>query len=146
MGRFVLAVLATWRVTHLLAHEDGPAGLIVRLRVRLGRSFAGQLMDCFYCLSIWIAVPAALFVSRKPVEWLMSWLALSGGVCLLERMVKDPVVIQPIAQPAEEEIDNVLRTEALGVPEQSGAEGGVGSPAGRDAECSAARFDRRALS
>jgi Protein of unknown function (DUF1360) len=88
MGRFVLAVLATWRVTHLLAHEDGPADLIVRLRARLGRSFAGQLMDCFYCLSIWIAVPAALFVSLKPVEWLMSWLAVSGGACLLERMVK----------------------------------------------------------
>ena len=53
--RFVLAVLATWRVTHLLANEDGPADLIVRLRSRLGDSLAGQMMDCFNCLSLWIA-------------------------------------------------------------------------------------------
>jgi hypothetical protein len=32
MLKFVLAVLATWRVTHLLASEDGPADIIVRYR------------------------------------------------------------------------------------------------------------------
>ena len=31
-ARLVLAVLATWRLTHLLAREDGPADLLVRLR------------------------------------------------------------------------------------------------------------------
>ena len=36
--RFVLAVLATWRVTHLLASEDGPGDLIVRFRRLLGRA------------------------------------------------------------------------------------------------------------
>ena len=35
-ARLVLAVLATWRLTHLLAREDGPADLVVRLRARLG--------------------------------------------------------------------------------------------------------------
>lgn len=128
MTRFVLAVLATWRVTHLLAYEDGPADLIVRFRARLGRSIAGQLMDCFFCLSIWIAVPTALFVSLKPAEWLMSWLAVSGGACLLQEMIKDPVVIQPIAQEAEEEINNVLRAETLGTAERSDAEDGVDRP------------------
>ena len=41
MLSFVLAVLATWRVTHLLAHEDGPADLIFRFRRLLGQSLAG---------------------------------------------------------------------------------------------------------
>ena len=91
---FVLAVLATWRVTHLLANEDGPADLIFRFRALLGQGLVGRLMDCFNCLSLWIAVPAALFVSRRPVEWLFTWLALSGGVCLLERTVKEPAAIQ----------------------------------------------------
>ena len=40
---FVLAVLATWRVTHLLASEDGPADLIVRFRARLAQISAGKL-------------------------------------------------------------------------------------------------------
>jgi Protein of unknown function (DUF1360) len=117
--RFVLAVLATWRVTHLLANEDGPADLIFRFRRLLGRSLAGSLMDCFNCLSLWIAAPAALFVTRRPVEWLFSWLALSGAACLLERLGQEPVVIQPLPQPAEGDIDNVLRPETHGVAQQS---------------------------
>jgi len=30
--RFGVAALATWRVTHLLAREDGPAAAIARVR------------------------------------------------------------------------------------------------------------------
>lgn len=90
MLKLILAVLATWRVTHLLANEDGPADLIVKFRALLGDSLAGKLMDCFYCLSLWIAAPAALYVTHRPLEWLMTWLALSGGACLLERATKEP--------------------------------------------------------
>src|SRR5579863_3947726 len=97
----VLAVLATWRVTHLLASADGPADIIVRFRSLLGRSIFGQLMDCFNCLSLWIAAPAALFVTRKPLDWLMTWLAVSGAACLLDRLVKDQVAISMTTQPTE---------------------------------------------
>ena len=117
--RFVLAVLATWRVTHLLASEDGPADLIVRFRARLGHELAGKLMDCFNCLSLWIAAPAALFVSRKPLDWLFTWLGLSGAACLLERLGHEPVVIQPISQTLEGDVSNVLRSETVGAAERS---------------------------
>jgi hypothetical protein len=99
--RFVLAVLATWRISHLLANEDGPGDLIVRFRARLGSGQFGKLMDCFYCLSLWIAVPLAFFVSRRPLDLLLTWLALSGAACLLERIGQDPVVIQPISRVEE---------------------------------------------
>jgi hypothetical protein len=85
MMQFILAALVTWRVTHLLANEDGPADVIARLRGRLGSGRLGNLMDCFYCVSLWVAVPAALLVSREPATWAISWLALSGAACLLER-------------------------------------------------------------
>jgi Protein of unknown function (DUF1360) len=87
---FVVAVLATWRVTHLLAHEDGPADIIFRLRRRLGEGLIGSLMDCFNCLSLWIAAPLALFVSITPLTWFVSWLAVSGAACLLERLASAP--------------------------------------------------------
>ena len=93
--RFVVAVLAVWRVTHLLASEDGPADLIVRLRRRLGAGFLGRLMDCFQCLSLWVAAPLAFYVGGRPVELLLAWLAVSGAACLLERLGEEPVVIQP---------------------------------------------------
>jgi hypothetical protein len=115
--RFAVAVLATWRVTHLLASEDGPADIIVRLRRRVGRSLAGQAMDCFHCLSLWTAAPLALFVSRRPMEWLLSWLAISGAACLLERLGHEPVVIQQLpeaSETSEGETEHVLWTETRG--------------------------------
>jgi hypothetical protein len=110
--RFVLVVLATWRVTHLLAREDGPADLLVRLRARLGSGFFGGLVDCFYCLSLWVAVPMAFLVGRRPLDCLLAWLALSGAACLLQRIVEQPVVIQPISETHEgSENDGMLRSE-----------------------------------
>ena len=84
--RFGVAALATWRVTHLLAREDGPGDAIVRVRARLGESWAGELMDCFHCMSLWVAAPLALSAARRPREAAPLWLALSGAACLLERL------------------------------------------------------------
>ena len=88
--RFVLGSLATWRVTHLLAEEDGPADLVVRLRARLGAGPLGELMDCFYCLSVWVAAPASIAVARRRRDLPVIWLALSGAACLLERATAAP--------------------------------------------------------
>jgi hypothetical protein len=83
--RFVLAVLATWRVSHLIVAEDGPWDLMVRLRRWAGAGTLGRLMDCFYCTSLWVAAPCALVVAPEVVGGLIAWLAVSGGACLLER-------------------------------------------------------------
>ncbi len=88
-ARFALASLATWRVTHLLAEEDGPANVVVRLRGRLGTGQLGELMDCFYCLSVWVAAPFSLTVARRRRDAPLVWLALSGAACLLERVTAD---------------------------------------------------------
>lgn len=83
--RFVLCCLATWRLTHLLVAEDGPWDLVVRLRTRLGNSEAGRAMDCFYCTSLWLAIPMTFLVTQDPWGWLLCWLALSGAASLLEQ-------------------------------------------------------------
>ncbi len=85
--RFALAGLAAWRLTHLLALEDGPADVIVKLRLRAGSGPLGELMDCFDCLSIWVAAGFVPLVARRPREQAVSWLALSGVVCALQRIV-----------------------------------------------------------
>jgi hypothetical protein len=94
--RFVLAVLATWRVSHLLASEDGPGNIIAHMRVRLGNSVFRRLADCFGCLSMWIAIPFSFFVCIRPIELVMTWLALSGAAFLLERLAPEPVIIERI--------------------------------------------------
>jgi hypothetical protein len=97
--RFALASLAVWRVTHMLVEEDGPVDAVVRLRARLGSTQLGRLMDCFYCLSMWVAAPASLAAARSRREAPLTWLALSGAACLLERATREPPA------PAAETVD-----------------------------------------
>jgi hypothetical protein len=83
--RFSLSALAVWRATHLLAEEDGPWDMIASLRAWLGSGMLGRLMDCFYCLSLWIALPFAVLTSNSWLGIAVHWLALSGAACLLEK-------------------------------------------------------------
>jgi hypothetical protein len=99
--RFALAALAAWRVTHLLTAEDGPAGLVARARGRLGSGPAGELADCFGCMSMWVAVPLVPFVTRRRAEAPVCWLAVSGAAVLLERLTREPEVV--VTVPPEDE-------------------------------------------
>jgi len=93
--RFVIAALAVWRLSHLLAAEDGPWDIIVRIRRRLGTTNWGKLMDCFYCLSVWISIPFAFFVVNGMLDRFIVWLALSGAVSLANKFTREPVVFEP---------------------------------------------------
>lgn len=86
--RFIVAVLATWRLARLVAREDGPFELIVKLRERASGGFAGQLMDCPYCLSLWIAIPFASTLADSALAWIAAWLAISGGASFLENLLE----------------------------------------------------------
>src|SRR6266498_160464 len=83
----ILGILAVWRITHLLHAEDGPWDITARLRQRAGSGFGGKLLDCFYCLTLWIAVPFALLLGGQWGERLLLWPALSGGAILIERLM-----------------------------------------------------------
>ena len=82
---FILSVLAVWRLTHLLGKEDGPFNIIFLMRKKAGAGFFGSLLDCFYCLSIWIALPFGIWIGEGWIEKIITWLAVSGAACLLEQ-------------------------------------------------------------
>jgi hypothetical protein len=52
----------------------------VRLRARIANSFFGELIDCFGCLSIWIAIPLAFAVASNLVDWILTGLALANSL------------------------------------------------------------------
>ena len=80
-----------WRVTHLLHAEDGPFDLIFKVRKSVGDGFLGSLMDCFYCLSLWVALPLGLLVGSTWLERVLQWLALSAGAIILQKLLsKNP--------------------------------------------------------
>ena len=84
--RFCLAALAVWWMTHLLAEEDGPWDATAKLRARLGAGILGRLMDCFYCLSLWISLPLAAWLRDSRAGFFVYWMVFSGAACLFQRM------------------------------------------------------------
>lgn len=104
----IITTLAVWRVTHLLAAEDGPWDIVIRIRKRMGHSFAGRLLDCFYCLSLWVAAPFAYFVGESIRERFYLWLAFSGGAILLDRVTSKEAAPLPYIEEGGE-TDAMLR-------------------------------------
>lgn len=81
----MLGVLAVWRITHLLQAEDGPSDMSIHLRRAAGNGFWGKLLDCFYCLSLWVAAPLAFLLGETWWERALLWPSLSAGASLLEK-------------------------------------------------------------
>jgi hypothetical protein len=78
---FVLATLATYRIAHMIAREDGPFDMFMLLREFAGQEkWYGRGLHCVLCISFWLSLPAALLVG---LPWLMGWLGIAGGVLVL---------------------------------------------------------------
>lgn len=83
---FFLLTFAVYRVTRIIADEDGPFDFAVNFRHFLKSNkyiFFYKLTDCFYCLSMWISVPAAFLMTTDVKMWFIYWLALSGLSCII---------------------------------------------------------------
>jgi hypothetical protein len=84
--KYIILIVVVWRLTHLIGSEDGPFDLIIKLRRAAGDSFLGKLMDCFYCLSIWIGLLAASSTAANFNELVLLTLYYSGGSIVLEKL------------------------------------------------------------
>jgi hypothetical protein len=86
LEKYLLFVIIVWRVTHLVRAEDGPFDLLLKIRNVLGKSVIGSLVGCFYCLSIWVGLAAALIEGDSLREIIILTLYYSGASLLLEKM------------------------------------------------------------
>jgi hypothetical protein len=84
----ILTMLAVWRVTHLLVAEDGPWSVLVHLRAFLLNYKISKVLDCFYCLSIWVAIPFALWLTQGWYQWIVMALALSAGAIVIHEILQ----------------------------------------------------------
>jgi len=111
---FVLGVLTVWRITYFLQAEDGPWDIVIRLRQFVGEGFWGKLLDCFNCLSVWIAAPIAYLVGQSWLERALLWASFSAAAILVERITTAAPRIPPAPfaeDPGEEQNNGMLRTE-----------------------------------
>lgn len=96
--KFLILVLATFRITSLLVNEDGPLNLLLKFRWLVGikidengevygtNVFATGL-SCFRCTSIWAAIGWSMLYFAFPVVtlWIALPFALSTGTILVNR-------------------------------------------------------------
>jgi len=100
LEQVLLLGLAVWRVSYMLAREEGPFAMFVRLRQALGArevmpglwqadNTPGKLILCPLCLSVWLAAPAALLTLGWAQGWwlLVSWMAITGLSCVVQLRV-----------------------------------------------------------
>lgn len=92
MMEFIISALAVWRLSRLIAKDDGPWGVFLRLR-----AWAGQIsgsfglygaISCVSCISVYFGAIIALAGSHSLLDWLLKALALSGAAIALESLSK----------------------------------------------------------
>jgi hypothetical protein len=88
--------------------EDGPWDILARFRRLFGNNVFGKLLDCFYCLSIWISIPFAYFTGETWRERIFLLFALSGGAILLDRITSKSKSEQAIYYEDKESPDVML--------------------------------------
>jgi len=89
--------------------EDGPGDIVVRIRRLAGDGFWGRVLDCFYCLSLWVAIPFAVITGGGWPERVIAWFGLSGGAILLERITTREAVSPPSSTQHTENPNVMLR-------------------------------------
>lgn len=96
--RFVIASLAVYRLSQLVALDDGPSFTFKRLRTFLGRKAAQELseygrwhqlaefINCPFCLGVWFSLFITLvaFDASNPVEFGLIWLGMAGAAAFAE--------------------------------------------------------------
>jgi len=95
--RWLLAALAVYRLSELVAYDAGPFGIIRRFRAWLAnesmgldalRETLGDLVHCPYCLGVWFAAgiaPLALWPTAGG-DVALAALGLAGAQSLLTAM------------------------------------------------------------
>ena len=89
--QLVIAALAVYRASRMVAREDGPFNIFYRLRSRVrhwtrgrGDSWVWRGITCPLCISVWLAALAALALPWQGWAWYsLSTLAISGGATWL---------------------------------------------------------------
>jgi hypothetical protein len=95
---FLLTALAIWRISSLLAREDGLFDIFLRIRHYVGVRYddksetygtntVSKGILCVWCSSLWFTPFASLLFATDPVEWLIYTLSLSTIVILFESTI-----------------------------------------------------------
>lgn len=81
----ILATLATYRISYMIAQEEGPFGMLLAIRERIDpsqSSWLGRGVRCVACVSFWLSLLAAWMIQATALEWL----GIAGGVLIIHKV------------------------------------------------------------
>lgn len=91
MLELIIAVLATYRLAHMMAFEDGPGDVFARWRGYVGQaSWVGRGFHCILCLSFWLAwlfAAPAVNPLENFAEYNLFALAISGAIVVFHEVI-----------------------------------------------------------
>jgi hypothetical protein len=93
--RLIIDGLAVFRLTILIAKDDGPGYIFWKLRkAPPKRSSFHQGISCPFCVSVWMGFPVAVYERLLPhsiyADAFLLWLAFSAvAICLNQSFTKD---------------------------------------------------------
>lgn len=82
---FILAALAVYRLSRMISDEEGPFAVFTWLRgLATPGTWVAHGVECIMCVSVWVALPIALYVDWS---WTapLTWLALSGVTVIIRK-------------------------------------------------------------
>lgn len=86
---FIIKSLAVYRVSHMIAREDGPADILSKFRGNFEpTSNAGRGVNCPMCISFYLSFLIALPVENKVTKFITNALALSGITVLFMKFFR----------------------------------------------------------
>lgn len=96
--QFFLVSLAIWRASSLLAREDGPFDILLRIRMLFGVKFDKTSEEfgtnwfskgiiCVWCNSIWFSVLGSFIISGSIGWYFINLLALSAMAIIIDAVV-----------------------------------------------------------
>lgn len=80
----LLSTIAVFYITSMITEYDGPFSLFEKLR-ELSREYRGFNLDCFFCTSLWISLPFALYLTSG-INVVVYWFALAGGAVVINEV------------------------------------------------------------
>ena len=99
---WIIYSLAVWRLSSLVVQEDGPGDIFAKLRNKLGTVYTQDSVEvgvtnisrgivCLWCVSLWIALPAAaaweLSHDFSVLNSILVWLGLSASAILVDQFM-----------------------------------------------------------
>lgn len=89
----LVAVLASYRIAHAIAREEGPRSVFANIRGRLDpnqETWLGRGITCAACVSVWTSLVIVLMILYLPevvTAPIMFWLAVAGGGLILNKVM-----------------------------------------------------------